>query len=130
MAAHLEKREKRWVPLVVGGARVAWSVGRALMRGAARGGITRSGSRITQHYNRNGSYRTALRNFSNLKPTNVRPTTSRVSKLFILHPCDPTVMICYLIWPCDTAVHITYLISHSSSLSFNTVIKGYFSLSA
>ena len=42
--------------------------------------------------------------------------------------CDPTVVICYLIWPCDIAVHITYLISHSSSLSYNTVIKGYFSL--
>ena len=42
---------------------------------------------------------------------------------FIIHPCDPTVVICYLIWPCDIAVHITYLISHSSSLSYNTAIK-------
>ena len=42
---------------------------------------------------------------------------------FILHPCDPTVVICYLIWHCDIAVRITYLISHSSSLSYNTVIK-------
>ena len=40
---------------------------------------------------------------------------------FIIHPFDPTVVICYLIWPCDTAVCITYLISHSSSLSYNTV---------
>ena len=47
---------------------------------------------------------------------------------FIIHPCDPTVVICYLIWPCDIDVHITYLISHSSSLSYNTVIKGYFKL--
>ena len=48
--------------------------------------------------------------------------------IFIIHPCDPTVVICYLIWPCDTAVRITYLISHSYSLSYNTVIKGYFRL--
>ena len=27
---------------------------------------------------------------------------------FIIHPCDPTVMICYLIWPCGIAVCITY----------------------
>ena len=49
-------------------------------------------------------------------------------KNFIIHPCDPTVVICYLIWPCDMAVHITYLISHSSSLSCHTVVKGYFRL--
>ena len=48
--------------------------------------------------------------------------------VFIIHPCDPTVVICYLIWPCDIAVRITYLISHSYSLSYNTVIKGYFRL--
>ena len=47
---------------------------------------------------------------------------------FIIHTCDPTVVICYLIWPCDIAVCITYLISHSSSLSYNTVIKEYFRL--
>ena len=47
---------------------------------------------------------------------------------FIIHPCDPTVVICYLIWLCDIAVRITYLISHSSSLSYTTVIKGYFRL--
>ena len=47
---------------------------------------------------------------------------------FIIHPCDPTVVICYLIWPCDIAVRITYLLSHSSSLRYNTVIKGYFRL--
>ena len=40
--------------------------------------------------------------------------------------CDPTVVICYLIWPCDIAVHITYLISHNSSLSSHSVMKGYF----
>ena len=45
--------------------------------------------------------------------------------IFIIHPCDPTVVICYLIWPCDIAVRITYPISHSPSLSYNTVIKGY-----
>ena len=49
--------------------------------------------------------------------------------LFIIHPCDPTVVIYYLIWPCDISVRITYLILHSSFLSYNTVlIKGYFSL--
>ena len=38
---------------------------------------------------------------------------------FIIHPCDPTVVICYLIQPCDIAVCITYLISHSNSLTYN-----------
>ena len=46
--------------------------------------------------------------------------------IFIIHPCDSTVVICYLIWPCDIDVRITYLISHSSSLSYNAVITGYF----
>ena len=54
--------------------------------------------------------------------------TLRESWLFIIHPCDPSVMICYLIWPYDIAVRITYLISHSSSLSYNTENKGYFRL--
>ena len=44
--------------------------------------------------------------------------------IYIIHPCDPTVVICYLIWPCDIAVRIIYLISHSTSLSYNTEIKG------
>ena len=39
--------------------------------------------------------------------------------IFIIHPCDPTVVICYLIWPCDTNVCITYLVSHSYSLTYN-----------
>ena len=39
--------------------------------------------------------------------------------LFIIHPCDPTVVICYLIRPCDIAVCITYLVSHSYSLTYN-----------
>ena len=38
---------------------------------------------------------------------------------FIIHPCDPTVVICYLIRPCDIAVCITYLISHSYFLTYN-----------
>ena len=46
--------------------------------------------------------------------------------IFIIHPCDPTVVICYLIWSCDKAACITYLVSHSSSLSYNTVIKKIF----
>ena len=41
---------------------------------------------------------------------------------FIIHPCDPTVVICYLIWLCDIAVRITYLISHSYSLTYNKKI--------
>ena len=38
-----------------------------------------------------------------------------IVKVIIIHPCDPTVVIC------DIAVRITYLISHSFSLSYNTV---------
>ena len=41
---------------------------------------------------------------------------------FIIHPCDPTVVICYLIRPCDIAVCITFLISHSYSLTYNLKI--------
>ena len=54
-----------------------------------------------------------------------------MSSTFIIHPCDPIVVICYLIRPCDihVGVCITYLISHSSSLSYKTVIKGNFRLS-
>ena len=44
----------------------------------------------------------------------------------IIHPCDPTVAISYLIRPCDIVACITYLVSHSSSLSYNTVIKKIF----
>ena len=63
--------------------------------------------------------------------TTYKKATSKISPVvlpFIIHPCDPTVVICYLIWPCDIAVCITYLISHSSSFSYNTAIKGYFRL--
>ena len=45
---------------------------------------------------------------------------------FIIHPFDPTVVICYLIWPCDIAVYITNLVSHSSSLSFYSLIERIF----
>ena len=44
---------------------------------------------------------------------------TRVVCIFIIHPCDPTVVICYLMLPCDIAVCITYLISHSYSLTYN-----------
>ena len=44
---------------------------------------------------------------------------ANVIKEFIIHPCDPTVVICYLIRPCGMAVCITYLVSHSSSLTYN-----------
>ena len=44
---------------------------------------------------------------------------------FIIHPCDPTFVICCLIWPCDMAVRITHLVSYSSSLSSHSVIKAY-----
>ena len=53
----------------------------------------------------------------------MHPRRQHLGKSFIIHPCDPTVVICFLIWPCDIAVRITYLISHSSSLSYDTVIK-------
>ena len=55
------------------------------------------------------------------KPSDVRRilSTHESSFVFIIHPCDPTVVICYLIRPCDIAVCITYLISHSSSLTYN-----------
>ena len=42
---------------------------------------------------------------------------------FIIHPCDPTVVICYLIRPCDKAVGITHLVSHSSSLCCHAIIE-------
>ena len=38
---------------------------------------------------------------------------------YIIHPCDPIVVICYLIRLCDIAIRITYLISHSYSLTYN-----------
>ena len=38
---------------------------------------------------------------------------------FIIHPCDPTLVICYLIRPCDITACITYLISHIYSLTYN-----------
>ena len=61
--------------------------------------------------------------------------------VFIIHPCDPTVVFCYLIWLCDIGTVIQgpgfesrwgcmfftlVVLSHSSSLSCNTVIKRYF----
>ena len=55
-------------------------------------------------------------------------TAAHPIRSFIIHPCNPTVVICCLIWPCDIAVCITYLISHSLSLSYNTAIKGNFRL--
>ena len=27
--------------------------------------------------------------------------------IFIIHPCDPTVVICYLIWPCDILLSVS-----------------------
>ena len=71
-------------------------------------------------------------NFPNLKTFFQNEQTleadckKQAKTVFIIHPCDPTVLICYLIWPCDIDVRITYLISHSSYLSYNTVITGYF----
>ena len=47
------------------------------------------------------------------------PLTEHKDLDFIIHPCDPTVVVCYLIRPCDIAVCITYLISHSYSLTYN-----------
>ena len=48
--------------------------------------------------------------------------TQKFIRSFIVHPCDPTVVICYLIWPCDTTICITYLVSHSYSLTYNLKI--------
>ena len=46
---------------------------------------------------------------------------------FIIHPCDPTLLICHLIWP-DMAIHITYTSYHTVFLSCHTVIQGCFKL--
>ena len=51
------------------------------------------------------------------RPVPVSRSHSRLD--FIIHPCDPTVVIWYLIRPCDMAVCITYLISHSYSITYN-----------
>ena len=53
------------------------------------------------------------------KGAKVWALTKWVKQVFIIHPCDPIVVICYLIWPCDTTVCITYLVSHSYSLTYN-----------
>ena len=61
----------------------------------------------------------------------IRKSRQRISGkefIFIIHPSDPRVVICYLIWPCDIAARITYLVSHSYSLSYNTVIIVFFML--
>ena len=44
--------------------------------------------------------------------------------IFIIHPYDPTVVICYLIWPCDTAVRITHQLSVSHTVSHSVFPAG------
>ena len=69
---------------------------------------------------------TILHSFSNLINIYLyherESVTHHSNYIFIIHPCDPTVVICYLIRPCDIAVCITYLISHNSSLIYNLKI--------
>ncbi|XP_046361800.1 uncharacterized protein LOC124138934 [Haliotis rufescens] len=62
---------KRWVPL----ARAAFSVGRSLFRSFSRGRVSRSGSRLTRQYNRQGNYGDAVRDFNRLSPSGTRPIT-------------------------------------------------------
>ncbi|KAL8563772.1 hypothetical protein ACOMHN_058287 [Nucella lapillus] len=62
-------RRKRIAPLV---ARAAFAVARGLARRFARSGVTRSGSRVTRHYNGRGSYGDAVRDFNRMRPNNVR----------------------------------------------------------
>ncbi|PVD20347.1 hypothetical protein C0Q70_18501 [Pomacea canaliculata] len=62
-------RRKRIAPLV---ARAALIGARALFRSFARSGVTRSGARVTRHYNGRGNYGDAVRHFQNLRPNNVR----------------------------------------------------------
>ncbi|XP_041375766.1 uncharacterized protein LOC121388481 [Gigantopelta aegis] len=69
---HKSQRRKRWIGLAF---RAALTVGRTIMRGAARRGVTRSGSRLTRHYQKPGSYRSALRDFSRMKTQGTKPIT-------------------------------------------------------
>ena len=67
-------RRKRIAPLV---GRAVFAVGRAVFRSFTRGRATRSGSRLTQHYGRRGSYSDATRDFQRLRPDNVRSFGNR-----------------------------------------------------
>ena len=69
-------RRKRIAPLV---GRAVFAAGRALFRGFSRGRTTRSGSRVTRHYGRQGNYQDAARDFDRLRPDNVRSFEGRVS---------------------------------------------------
>ncbi|KAK3108173.1 hypothetical protein FSP39_002647 [Pinctada imbricata] len=64
---------KRALPLAPIAARVAWVAGRRLFRSALtrfKPILTRSGKRLTKQYRKRGSYRTAVRDFNSLRPTN------------------------------------------------------------
>lgn len=69
-------RRKRIAPLL---ARAAIIAARGLARRFARTGITRSGSRVTRHYNGRGTYSDAMRDFNRMRPTNVRSFSGRIS---------------------------------------------------
>lgn len=62
-------RRKRTATLI---GRADFAVGRTLFGGFSRGGTTRSGSRITRHYDRPGSYQDAVQDFNRLRPDNVK----------------------------------------------------------
>ncbi|XP_076448426.1 uncharacterized protein LOC143285098 [Babylonia areolata] len=69
-------RRKRIAPLV---ARVAFGVARSLASRFARSGITRSGTRVTRHYNGRGSFSDAVRDFNRMRPSNVRSFNGKIS---------------------------------------------------
>ena len=70
------RRRKRIAPLI---GRAAFMIGRTLFRKFARSGVTRSGSRVTRHYEAPGSYQSALRDFQRMKPRDVQSFSGRVS---------------------------------------------------
>ncbi|PVD20471.1 hypothetical protein C0Q70_18627 [Pomacea canaliculata] len=53
--------------------RAIFAAGRALFRSFSRNPATQSGSRVTQHYSKPGTYQDAVRDFQSLRPTNVKP---------------------------------------------------------
>ncbi|XP_067651939.1 uncharacterized protein [Haliotis asinina] len=71
--ANKRRLHKRWIPL----ARAAFSIGRSLLRSFSRGRVTRSGSRLTRQYNRQGNYGDAVRDFNRLNPSGARPISGR-----------------------------------------------------
>lgn len=65
-------RRKRW-------GLVARAAARALFRGASRGRLTSSGSRLTRQYTRRGSFNDAVRDFNRFNPSRQSSFNGRVS---------------------------------------------------